>query len=153
MDLGIAFYLIRDSSIYERTAKLFGCGDGVWIGLLSLWFLTSPHLLSRTSKHFTIQVGSRQQTVSIDRLKPAFQLAEIQLFRVIPSQALVLYTDGSKSDSGRAGSGVYAKAEDGLVFRCRFRNPDNCSVFRSELLANREASNCAQHLKIATSIF
>ncbi|GBN87581.1 hypothetical protein AVEN_201614-1, partial [Araneus ventricosus] len=39
-------------------------------------------VVSRTSKHFTIQVGSRQQTVSIDRLKPAFQLAEIQPFRV-----------------------------------------------------------------------
>ncbi|GBN09129.1 hypothetical protein AVEN_199552-1 [Araneus ventricosus] len=26
----------------------------------------------------------------------------------------------------------------GLVFLCRFRNPDNCSVFRSELLAIRE---------------
>ncbi|GBN14748.1 hypothetical protein AVEN_168240-1 [Araneus ventricosus] len=35
---------------------------------------------------------------------------------------------------------VYAKkTEDGLVFRCRFRNPDNCSVYRSELLAIREA--------------
>ncbi|GBN43943.1 hypothetical protein AVEN_268196-1 [Araneus ventricosus] len=40
------------------------------------------HLVSRSSKHFTIQVGSRQQTVRIDRLKPAFQLAEIQPFRV-----------------------------------------------------------------------
>ncbi|GBN30271.1 hypothetical protein AVEN_58175-1, partial [Araneus ventricosus] len=61
--------------------------------------------------------------------------------------ALVLYTDGSKSDAGRTGSGVYAKAEDGLVFRCRFRNPDNCSVFRSELLAIREALNFALHFE------
>ncbi|GBM53463.1 hypothetical protein AVEN_238323-1 [Araneus ventricosus] len=30
----------------------------------------------------------------------------------IPSRALVLYTDGSKSDSDRTGSGVYARAED-----------------------------------------
>ncbi|GBO01107.1 Transposon Ty3-G Gag-Pol polyprotein [Araneus ventricosus] len=44
---------------------------------------SGPHLVvSRTSKRFTIQVGSRQQTVSIDRLKPAFQLADIQPFRV-----------------------------------------------------------------------
>ncbi|GBM32633.1 Pro-Pol polyprotein [Araneus ventricosus] len=44
---------------------------------------SGPHLVvPRTSKHFTIQVGSHQQTVSIDRLKPAFQLAEIQPFRV-----------------------------------------------------------------------
>ncbi|GBM19159.1 hypothetical protein AVEN_79878-1 [Araneus ventricosus] len=63
----------------------------------------------------------------------------LEVINNIPSQALVLYTDGSKSDSGRTGSGVYARAEDGLVFRCRFRNPDNCSVFQSELLAIRGA--------------
>ncbi|GBM32589.1 hypothetical protein AVEN_195551-1 [Araneus ventricosus] len=62
---------------------------------------------------------------------------------------LVLYNDGSKSDSGRTSSGVYAKAEDDLVFRCRFRNPDNCSVFRSELLAIREALDFA--LRFETS--
>ncbi|GBO03079.1 hypothetical protein AVEN_185124-1, partial [Araneus ventricosus] len=44
---------------------------------------SGPQLVvSRVSKHFAIQVGSRQQTVSIDRLKPAFLLAEIQPFRV-----------------------------------------------------------------------
>ncbi|GBN69275.1 hypothetical protein AVEN_251434-1 [Araneus ventricosus] len=67
----------------------------------------------------------------------------LEVINNIPSQALVLYTDGRKSDSGRTGSDVYAKAEDGLVFRCRFRNPDNCSVFRSELLAIREALDFA----------
>ncbi|GBM24118.1 hypothetical protein AVEN_50236-1 [Araneus ventricosus] len=69
----------------------------------------------------------------------------LELINNIPSQALVLYTDGSKSDSGRTGNGVYAK--DDLVFRCRFRNPDNCSVFRSELLAIREALNFALHFE------
>ncbi|GBN29548.1 hypothetical protein AVEN_54985-1 [Araneus ventricosus] len=68
----------------------------------------------------------------------------LELINIIPSQALVLYTDGSKSDLGRTGSGVYAKAEDGLVFCCRFRN---CSVFRSELLAIREALNFALHFE------
>ncbi|GBN71096.1 hypothetical protein AVEN_247195-1 [Araneus ventricosus] len=67
----------------------------------------------------------------------------LEVINNIPSQALVLYTDGSKSNSGRTGSGVYARAEDGLVFRCRFRNPDNCSVFRSELLAITEALDFA----------
>ncbi|GBM90763.1 hypothetical protein AVEN_188985-1 [Araneus ventricosus] len=71
----------------------------------------------------------------------------LELINNIPSQALVLYIDGNKSDSGRTGSGVYAKAEDGLVFRCRFRNPDNCSVFRSELLAIREALNFVLHFE------
>ncbi|GBO11728.1 hypothetical protein AVEN_95121-1 [Araneus ventricosus] len=42
-----------------------------------------PHLVvPRASKRFNIQVGSRQQTVSIDRPKTAFQLPEIQPFRV-----------------------------------------------------------------------
>ncbi|GBO08654.1 hypothetical protein AVEN_52717-1 [Araneus ventricosus] len=71
----------------------------------------------------------------------------LELINNIPSQALVLYTDGSKSDSGRTDSSVYAKAEDGLVFRCRFRNPDNCSVFRSEHFAIREALNFALHFE------
>ncbi|GBN81678.1 hypothetical protein AVEN_187609-1 [Araneus ventricosus] len=62
----------------------------------------------------------------------------LEVINNIPSQALVLYTDGSKSDSGRTGSGVYTKAEDGLVFRCRFRNRDNYSVSLSELLTIRE---------------
>ncbi|GFT25652.1 RNase H domain-containing protein [Nephila pilipes] len=51
----------------------------------------------------------------------------------------------SLSHQSRTGSGVYAKAEKGLVFRCRFRNPDNCSVFRPELLAIRLALNFALH--------
>ncbi|GBN35609.1 hypothetical protein AVEN_180751-1, partial [Araneus ventricosus] len=38
-------------------------------------------VVPRTSKHFNTQVGIRQQTVSIGRLKTAFQLAEIQPFR------------------------------------------------------------------------
>ncbi|GBN08368.1 hypothetical protein AVEN_55591-1 [Araneus ventricosus] len=67
----------------------------------------------------------------------------LEVINNVPSQALVLYTDGSKSDSGRTGSGVYAKPENGLVFHCRFRNTDNCSVFRSELLAIREALDFA----------
>ncbi|GBM22472.1 hypothetical protein AVEN_201403-1 [Araneus ventricosus] len=67
----------------------------------------------------------------------------LEVINNILSRALVLYTDGSKSDSGRTGSGVYDKAIDGLVFPCRFRTPDNCSVFRSELLTIREALDFA----------
>ncbi|GFR31164.1 putative RNA-directed DNA polymerase from transposon BS [Trichonephila clavata] len=60
----------------------------------------------------------------------------------IPSQALVLYTDGSRSDSGRTDSGVFMKTNT-EEFRYRFRSPDNSSVFRSELVAIREALNLA----------
>ncbi|GBO22164.1 hypothetical protein AVEN_176619-1 [Araneus ventricosus] len=71
----------------------------------------------------------------------------LEVVNNISSQALVIYTDGRKSDSVRTGSGIYAKAEDG--FRCRFRNPDNCSVFRLEVLAIREALDFA--LRFETS--
>ncbi|GBL76747.1 hypothetical protein AVEN_53423-1 [Araneus ventricosus] len=73
----------------------------------------------------------------------------LEVINNIPSQTLVLCTDGSKLDSDRTGSGVYARAEDGLVFRCRFRNPENFSVFRSELLAIRKALDFA--LRFETS--
>ncbi|GBN67744.1 hypothetical protein AVEN_272417-1 [Araneus ventricosus] len=85
----------------------------------------NDQLLTSASKHTQHQEMMRQLS--------------LEVIKNIPSRTLLLYTDGSKSDSGRMGSGVYAKAEDGLVFSCRFRNRDNCSVFRSELLAMREA--------------
>ncbi|GBN21683.1 hypothetical protein AVEN_11166-1 [Araneus ventricosus] len=97
----------------------------------------SDQLLTRAPKHTQHPEMMRQLS--------------LELINNIPSRALVLYTDGSKSDSGRTGSGVYAKAEDGLVFRCRFRNPDNCSVFRSELLAIREALDFALHFENSDS--
>ncbi|GFR02542.1 RNase H domain-containing protein [Trichonephila clavata] len=60
----------------------------------------------------------------------------------LPSQALVLYTDGRRSDSGRTGSGVFMKTNT-EEFLYRFRNPYNSSVFRSELVVIREALNLA----------
>ncbi|GBN96852.1 hypothetical protein AVEN_240547-1 [Araneus ventricosus] len=90
-------------------------------------------LLTGTSKHTQHQEMMRQLS--------------LEVINNIPSRALVLYTVGSKSDSGRTGSGVCTKAEGGLVFRCRFRNPDNCSVFRSELPAIRESLDSALRFK------
>ncbi|GFQ91341.1 RNase H domain-containing protein [Trichonephila clavata] len=65
------------------------------------------------------------------------QLA-LEVIDNFPSQALVLYTDRSRSDSGRTSSGVFMKTNT-EEFRYRFRNPDNSSVFRSKLVAVREA--------------
>ncbi|GFQ75918.1 RNase H domain-containing protein [Trichonephila clavata] len=55
---------------------------------------------------------------------------------------LVLYTDGSGSDSGGTGSSVFMKTNT-EEFRYCFRNPDKNSVFRSELVAIREVLNIA----------
>ncbi|GIY33113.1 putative RNA-directed DNA polymerase from transposon BS [Caerostris extrusa] len=69
------------------------------------------------------------------------QLA-LEIINNISPRALVIYTDGSKSDSGRTGSGIFMKTSTG-EFRYRFRNPDHSSVFRSELTAISEALSLA----------
>ncbi|GBM10930.1 hypothetical protein AVEN_171418-1 [Araneus ventricosus] len=45
-----------------------------------------------------------------------------------------IYTDGSKNEENQSGSGIYIKTPR-EVRKIKLRNPDNCSVFRSELLA------------------
>ncbi|GFY35202.1 RNase H domain-containing protein [Trichonephila clavipes] len=52
----------------------------------------------------------------------------------IPDQALIIYTDGSRSDTGRTGSGSFSKTPGNDV-KISIRNPDHCSVFRLELIA------------------
>ncbi|GIY01197.1 RNase H domain-containing protein [Caerostris extrusa] len=73
------------------------------------------------------------------------QLA-LEIINNISSWALVIYTDGSKSDSGRTGSGIFMKTSTG-EFRYRFRNPNHSSVFRSELSAISEALSLALDFK------
>ncbi|GFW72641.1 RNase H domain-containing protein [Trichonephila clavipes] len=51
-----------------------------------------------------------------------------------PDQALIIYTDGSRSDTGRAGSGIFSNTPGNDV-KISIRNLDQCSVFRSELIA------------------
>ncbi|GIY47537.1 putative RNA-directed DNA polymerase from transposon BS [Caerostris extrusa] len=74
------------------------------------------------------------------------QLA-LEIINNISPRALVIYTDGSKSDSGRTGSGIFMKTST-REFRYRFRNPDHSSVFRSELTAISEALSLALDFKI-----
>ncbi|GFU30389.1 hypothetical protein NPIL_551541 [Nephila pilipes] len=63
-----------------------------------------------------------------------------EVINSIPFRALVLYTDGSRSDSGRTGSGFLRKISTREHGYC-FRNPDHSSVFRSELAAIRVTLN------------
>ncbi|GFX80174.1 RNase H domain-containing protein [Trichonephila clavipes] len=49
-----------------------------------------------------------------------------------------VYTDGSRDDNYRSGSGIYIISQDHIL-RIQRRNPDGCSVFRSELIAIDEA--------------
>ncbi|GFW67677.1 RNase H domain-containing protein [Trichonephila clavipes] len=61
------------------------------------------------------------------------QLA-LEVINDIPDQALIIYTDGSYSDTGRAGSGIFSNSPR-IDVKISIRNPDQCSVFRSELIA------------------
>ncbi|GFT18126.1 uncharacterized protein TNCV_182941 [Trichonephila clavipes] len=56
----------------------------------------------------------------------------------IPIDAVQVYTDGSKDNNYRSGRGIYIKSQDHIL-RIQRRNPDGCSVFRSELIAIDEA--------------
>ncbi|GFS47434.1 RNase H domain-containing protein [Trichonephila clavipes] len=46
--------------------------------------------------------------------------------------------DGSRSDTGRAGCGIFGNTPENDV-KISIRNPDHCSVFRSELIASSGA--------------
>ncbi|GIY11616.1 hypothetical protein CEXT_20561 [Caerostris extrusa] len=54
----------------------------------------------------------------------------LEVINNIPSQALVICTDGTKYDSERTVSGVFMKSG----FRYRFRNLDHSLMFRSVLI-------------------
>ncbi|GFW20761.1 transposable element Tc1 transposase [Trichonephila clavipes] len=61
------------------------------------------------------------------------QLA-LEVINGMPDQALIVYTDGSRSDTGRDGSGIFSNTP-GKDVKISIRNPDHYSVFRSELIA------------------
>ncbi|GFV00717.1 RNase H domain-containing protein [Trichonephila clavipes] len=66
---------------------------------------------------------------------PAY-IKQLALERIgdIPIDAVQFYTDGSRDDNYRSGSGIYIKSHDHIL-RTQWRNPDGCSVFRGELIA------------------
>ncbi|GFX51125.1 RNase H domain-containing protein [Trichonephila clavipes] len=72
------------------------------------------------------------------------QLA-LEVINDIPHQALIIYTDGSRSDTGRAGSGIFSNTPGNDV-KINIRYPDHCSVFRSELIAISGAFDHALNL-------
>ncbi|GBL92213.1 hypothetical protein AVEN_91543-1 [Araneus ventricosus] len=72
--------ILKDDLVASMSTNFQSSDDRLTKSLVPPY--SGPHLVvSKTSKHFTIQVESRQQTISIDRLKPAFHLAKIQPFR------------------------------------------------------------------------
>ncbi|XP_054711316.1 uncharacterized protein LOC129220907 [Uloborus diversus] len=96
------------------------------VGLPGAHFHTE--LMSVTNKH----------TDAPDYLR---QLA-LEVIDGIPSDAILIYTDGSKDELNNTGSGVFIES---LSVQLSRRNPDNCSVFRSELIAINEGLNTILH--------
>ncbi|GBN31087.1 hypothetical protein AVEN_192502-1 [Araneus ventricosus] len=75
-----------------------------------------------------------QQAVNKADTVPALmkQMA-LELINEIPGGNIQIYADGSKNEENQSGSGIYIKTPR-EVRKIKLRNPDNCSVFRSELL-------------------
>ncbi|GBM37152.1 hypothetical protein AVEN_205592-1 [Araneus ventricosus] len=61
------------------------------------------------------------------------QLA-LEIINDIPVDAVKVCTDGSRNDSDCTGSAIYVKTHNQEI-KIQRRNPDFCSVFRSELIA------------------
>ena len=82
--------------------------------------------------HFSPDLAlSTNKTSDVPEL---LQQLALEIINNIPEEGLCVYTDGSRDDRNRTGSGVYIKRPDGDI-NIKMRNPDSCSVFRSELLA------------------
>ncbi|GFU15680.1 RNase H domain-containing protein [Trichonephila clavipes] len=73
------------------------------------------------------------------------QLA-LETINGIPQSSLKIYTDGSRGDKGISGSGVYIPTPSGAL-EFKIKNPNYCSVFRSELIAIRRGMQCASQLE------
>ncbi|GFX75527.1 RNase H domain-containing protein [Trichonephila clavipes] len=63
---------------------------------------------------------------------------ELEIINDIPDQALIIYANGSRSDTGTAGSGMLSNTSWSDV-KISIMNADHCSVFRSKLIAISDA--------------
>ncbi|XP_071041216.1 ribonuclease H-like [Parasteatoda tepidariorum] len=61
----------------------------------------------------------------------------LETIHKIPNHALQIYTDGSMGAGAISGSGIFIFKGTGI--KICIKNPDFCSVFRSELIAIEEA--------------
>ncbi|XP_054719197.1 uncharacterized protein LOC129228541 [Uloborus diversus] len=95
-------------------------------GLLGVYF--HSELPSQTNKNSDVPEYLRQLA--------------LEVINSIPSYATLIYTDGSKDESNHTGSGIYIENPSVRLSR---RNPDHCSVFKSELIAIKEGLNQILH--------
>lgn len=67
------------------------------------------------------------------------QLA-LEIINQIPETAVQVCTDGRKGEHNSCGSGIFIKAPS-PSYKLKIKNPDYCSVYRSELVAIDVALN------------
>ncbi|GFX95447.1 uncharacterized protein TNCV_3684991 [Trichonephila clavipes] len=66
------------------------------------------------------------------------ELERVLIDRLLDLNEQKAYTDDSRDDYYRSGSGIYIKSQDHNL-RIQRKNPDGCSAFCSELIAIEEA--------------
>ncbi|UYV64958.1 hypothetical protein LAZ67_3002563 [Cordylochernes scorpioides] len=70
----------------------------------------------------------------------------LEIINKIPKNAITIYTDGSRDELGHTGSGSLIKTTNGNE-KINRRNPEFCSVFRSELIAIYEVLKSIRNIK------
>ncbi|GFY29384.1 RNase H domain-containing protein [Trichonephila clavipes] len=81
---------------------------------------------------FNLTIGAVEPHYLSQCLDPADDLDRVFFHPELP-----VYTDGSRDDYYRSGSGIYIKSQDHIL-KIQRRNPDGFSVFRSELITIAE---------------
>ncbi|GBM24183.1 hypothetical protein AVEN_4937-1 [Araneus ventricosus] len=79
------------------------------------------------------------------------QLA-LKIINDILVDAVTVYTDGSRNDSDCTGSGIYIKTHNHEL-KIQRRNPDFCSVFRSELISIDEGLDSLSSFSCSNEIW
>ncbi|XP_071033576.1 uncharacterized protein [Parasteatoda tepidariorum] len=86
--------------------------------------------LSEVSFHTDLPVAVNKQNDHPSVLRQA----ALERIYTIPTETVQIYTDGSKDEDNHTGSGIFIKSTMSEI-KIQKRNPDHCSVFRSELIA------------------
>ncbi|GFV15422.1 RNase H domain-containing protein [Trichonephila clavipes] len=78
--------------------------------------------------------GAQDNKMNLKQKCPSLSQWALEVTNDAPVQALIIYTDYSRSDTGRAGADIFRNTP-GSDVKISIRNSDHCFTFRSELIA------------------
>ncbi|GBN33985.1 hypothetical protein AVEN_160567-1 [Araneus ventricosus] len=152
---------------WDETSKIRNPKKAPIFPVRSLNHVTSCNLITNTVEqhHLTLSIDPvvglpgvffhTNLPVQVNKQKdhPTYlrQLA-LEIINDIPGNAVKVYTDGSINDSDCTGSGIYIKAYN-QELKIQRRNPDFCSVFRSELIAIDEGLDSLSSFSCSNEIW